>query len=172
MCPELHADGRDLAGRVRARCDPHARVLVEAADVAQPERDEGIDHQLLDLAHVRHGVGHAAAALAGYGADRVADELARPVVGDVAPAVGADEVGADVGGRDEHVAEVGAHAERVYVGVLEQQEVVVGAALEQRPLQVVGLGVGNGAEPADAEAPIGRGHEAEATGGPRRRDRR
>ena len=74
-----------------------------------------------------------AAALAGHGEDRVADELPGTVVGDVAAAVGAHELGADVGRRHEHVAEVGAHAERVHVRVLEQQQVVVGASASNSP---------------------------------------
>ena len=90
--------------------------------------------QLLDRAHVGDGVGHAAAPLAGHGEDRVADELAGPVVGDVAAPVGAHQLGADrrrVGTST--LAEVGPGAERVDVRVLEQQQVVVGARRSNRP---------------------------------------
>ena len=55
----------------------------------QPEVGQRVDHQLLDRAHVGDGVGHAAPALARHRQDRVADELAGAVVGDVAAAVGA-----------------------------------------------------------------------------------
>ncbi len=60
--------------------------------------------------------------------NRVADELARAVVGDVPPAVDSEERGADgrqpVGVR-ENVCLVRAAAERIDVGVLEQEERVL-----------------------------------------------
>src|SRR5262249_56266022 len=46
---------------------------------------------------------------------------------------------------------VGRLAERVHVRVLEQQQVVVGGALEQGPLELVGLPVRDPPEPADAQ---------------------
>ena len=96
---QAHADGRDLRGPV----DPHARVAVEPGRTGEPEVGQRVDQHLLDRAHVGDGVGHAAAPLAGHRQDRVADELARPVVGDVAAAVGADQLGADASGVDQHV---------------------------------------------------------------------
>ena len=114
---QLHADRRDLAV-----LDPHARIPVEASGAAHAEIGERVDQQLLDGAHVRDRVGHAAAALPRHGEDRIADELAGAVIRDVATSIGAHELGAHVRGRHEHVAHVGAHAERVDVRMLEQQQ--------------------------------------------------
>ena len=89
---EAHADGADLA-RVRAvGVDPHARVLGEPSG-ADAEGGQRVDDELLDVADVPGGT-----ELVGDGEDRVADELARTVVGDVAAAADGDELGAD-GGR-------------------------------------------------------------------------
>ena len=77
---EPHADGADLA-RVRpVGVDPHAGVLGEPAR-RHAERRQRVDDQLLDVAHV---LGRAEPVAELH--DRVADELARAVVGDVAAA--------------------------------------------------------------------------------------
>ena len=76
----------------------------------------------------------ATPATVGSDEDRVADELAGAVVGDVAAAVGLHQLGADLGRRHEQVAQVGPHAERVDVRVLEQQQVVVGASVAWSPV--------------------------------------
>src|SRR4029079_13148600 len=52
---------------------------------------------------------------------------------------------------DQHVRSIGGGAERVDVRVLEQQQVVVGGAFVQRPLQPVGLAVGHPSAPARPE---------------------
>ena len=87
---QAHADGADLA-RVRpGDADPHARVLVEAADVGDAELGERADDQPLDGAHVVAGperVGHARRS----GSRRAG----RAVVGDVAAALDRHQLGAD-----------------------------------------------------------------------------
>ena len=83
--------------------------------------------------------------------DRIADELAGPVVGDVAAAVGLHELGADRLGVDQHVLGLGPHAERVDVRVLEQQQVVARSARAEGALQSVGVPVADAPEPADVE---------------------
>ena len=88
---EAHADGADLA-RVRpVGVDPHARVLGQSAGV-DAEGRQRVDDELLDVAHV---LGRAERV--GDRQDRIADELARAVVRDVAAAAHGDEVGADRG---------------------------------------------------------------------------
>jgi hypothetical protein len=79
--------------------------------------------------------------------DRVADELPGAVVRDVAAAVGPHELGSDGSGRDEDVAEIGTRTERVHVGMLEQQQVVVGAALVEPALERVGVAIRDAPEP-------------------------
>ncbi len=152
---QAHADGRDLAV-----LDPHARVAVESGRTGEPEVRERVDQQLLDRAHIGDGVGHAAAPLAGHREDRIADELTRPVVGDVAAAVGTDQLRTDSFGSDEHVGGIGPHAQREDVGMLEQQQMVVGRMLEQRVLQRERIAVAHTTEPPDAQ----RGHGTRAPG--------
>ena len=113
---------------------------------------------------VGHGVGHAPAALAGNGEDRIADQLSGAVVGDVAAPVGPHQLGPDRRRVDEDVGHVGPGAERVDVGVLEQQEPVVGTALEQGVLQVERLPVGHRAEPAHPQG-ARRGGDRRRPGG-------
>jgi hypothetical protein len=100
---------------------------------------------------IGHGVAHASAALAGNREDRVADELARTVVRDIASAVGTDEFGTDVVGCHEDVRGISPHAEREHVRMLEQQKVIVRRALEQRVLQCEGVAVADTTEPPDAQ---------------------
>ena len=88
---------RRSCGATRLRgLDPHAREPGQPADVARAQ--VGRARRCTSCSteqHVGDGVGHAAAPLAGHGEDRVADELARAVVGDVATAVGLHELGTD-----------------------------------------------------------------------------
>ena len=151
---EAHADGRDLARVVAVGVDPDARVLAQPAGPGQADVGQRVDEELFDRAHVGDGVGQPVLPAAPLGRkrhDRVADELARPVVGDVATPVGAHQVGPDVGGWHEDVAHVGPHAQRVDVRVLEQQQVIVGRAGVKGPLQGPRLAVGHLAEPPRAE---------------------
>ena len=94
--------------------------------------------------------------------DRVADELAGPVVGRLAAAVGLDDL--DVGAfRDVQLARLGAPAERDHRRVLEQEDRVrQRAALNgagERPLQLPRLAVGD-----EAEVPDLRGLRHRASG--------
>ena len=126
-----HADGGDLPRVGPVGVDPDAGVLVHAAGAGQPEVGQRVDHHPLQAMHVpgaRRGV-------VGHGDDRVGHQLARPVVGDVAPAVGALERRTDERRVDQHVALVGMGPERVGVRVLEEQEVVVVGLGGQRVLQ-------------------------------------
>ena len=121
------ADVADPDGGDLAIVDPDARELVDGGGAGQAEIGERADEHLLEGVDVRRRVGDTGDGR--QGEDRVADELARSVVGDVAAAVGLDELGADLGGRHEDVAQVGPHTERVHVRMLEQQQVVGGAVL-------------------------------------------
>ncbi len=98
-------------------------------------------------------MGRARGQVVGHGHDRVRHELAGPVVGHVAAAVGALERGPDGARVDEHVALVGVRAERVDVRVLEEQEVVVGGLTGQGVLQRRGLVVRDRPQRADAQHP-------------------
>ncbi len=71
------------------------------------EVGEGGDQDALEPAHVVHNVVDAVFP-PGEGDDRIADQLTRAVVGDIASAVGADEIGADRRGRNQDVVKVGA----------------------------------------------------------------
>ena len=74
------------------------------------------------------------------------------MVGDVTTPVGAGQLGTNCTRRHQQVAEVGPDAQGVDGWVLEEQQVVVGALLEQAALQVERLAVRNPAQPADVEA--------------------
>ena len=89
---EANADRRDLA-RVRAvGVDPDAGVLGETTGTRETELRQRVDEQLLDAVHV---IGRAERVVDRQ--DRVPDELARTVVGDVAAALHGDEIGTDRG---------------------------------------------------------------------------
>ena len=75
------------------------------------------------------------------------------MVGHVAAPVAADQLGPDRRRRHQHVGEIGPDPEGVDVGVLEQEQVVVGRR-EQRLLQGVGVPVPDPPEPAGAERPV------------------
>ncbi len=79
-------DRGDLAGPVAVRIQPHPGGPRDPAGAGQAEVGEGVDHQLLDAVDVTGygGMAH------GHRDDRVAGQLARPVVGDVAAPVGLD----------------------------------------------------------------------------------
>ncbi len=96
----------------------------------------------------------------GHGDDGPGHDLARPVVGDVAAAVGLDDDGVERLGRDEEVLGHRAHAQGVGRRVLEDQQVVV-ARVDQRALEVVGLGEGDAARGgAGAASPLAPDVEA------------
>ena len=140
---EPHTDGADLARRARSVEDPHPGIALGAARMRQAEIGEDVDHELLHAMHVaRRGVGAH-----GHTEDRVADQLAGAVVRHVATAIGLDQLGPHRRGRHEHMVERGAHAERVDVRVLEEEQVVV-RVLEQGVLERVRVAVAHASEPA------------------------
>ena len=95
---EPHPDRADLARVGPGDADPHTGVLVEAADVAEPELGEaGHDHPLdrADVLGSAHRVGDVD--------DRIPDELPRAVVRDVATAFHGHQLGTHRRRLDEHV---------------------------------------------------------------------
>ena len=94
--------------------------------------------------------------------DRIADELAGPVVGDVAAAVGLHELRADRLGVRQHVLGLGSHAERVDVRVLQEEQVFAPTAFAEGALQNVGVPVPDPPEPADVELSAGRAQSSAA----------
>ena len=85
--------------------EPHAGEPVEPAGVRQTEFAQRVDQQPLDTAHVRRRAEPVVDVQ-----DRVADELAGAVVGDVAAALDRHEFGADRGRLAlQVVVEVGPH---------------------------------------------------------------
>ena len=116
-----HADGADLARARARRRRPTRPGSRPAGRRVTPNARQRVDDQLLDVAHVLGGAEPVADV-----DDRIADELARAVVGDVAAAADADQLGAD--GRRiaaQVVAEVRARPVREHVRVLEQQQVLL-----------------------------------------------
>ncbi len=110
-----------------------------------PEAAQGVDDQLLEPVDV----GRPCAGAVVHVHHRVDDQLARPVVGDVAAAVGPHQLGADRRRCRQHVGRVGPHAQGVDVGVLEDEQIVVVRPLGQRSLDRPRLGVGDPSQPAD-----------------------
>ena len=87
--------------------------------------------------------------------DRVRDQLAGPVVGDLAAALHAqhlDPAGGELVGGREHVGVVRLATQRQHRGVLEEQQLVVDPAVRagrrEALLQVPGLAIGDPAQPA------------------------
>ena len=115
-----------------------------------------IEH-VLEPAHVRDDVALARPPLRERD-DRVADELARAVIRDVAAAVGVDELGADRRGIAQDVLALRARTERVHVRVLLQQQVLLVGVLVHRALQRLRLAVRDEPEPAHLQR--GRGRHA------------
>ncbi len=143
---ETHADGADLARVGSGGVDPHPGIFGETAG-ADAERGEGVDDHLLDVADVAGGI-----ELVGDGEDRIADELARTVIGDVATAAHRDQLGADVGGlAPQVVGEVRPRSVGEHVRVLEEQQVLFGAAAEERLLHRQGLAVGHAPQPPNPQ---------------------
>ena len=114
------------------------------------------DQHLFQVAHVAVHV----AAIGLQVDDRVADDLAGAVVGDVAAAAGLVHLdaarGQRLGGRENvRSAAVAAHAERQDVRMLDEQQQIADAAraplLDERALQRQRVGVRHEAEPPDLE---------------------
>ena len=139
-----HADRRDLLV-----ADPHAGVPGRARRIDAEVGQRGNQHRF-EPADVRDDIALTGAPL-GERDDRIADELTRPVIRDVAPAIRVDELGTDRRRVAQHMGEIGARPEGVHVRMLLQQQIVVGCALVDRALQRLGLPVRNQPEPARVE---------------------
>ena len=137
-----------LRGAGPVGVDPHARVARPAARRGRPSSAR-VSITTCSIA-VRRGAGTERGA-GGHVDDRVADQLARPVVGDVAAPVGSHQLGPDRGRVDEHVGRVGVHPERVDVRVLEQQQVVVAARGRAGRAAARAPRVGDPTQPANPE---------------------
>ena len=157
---ELHADGRHLAGPVPLGFHPHPRVPVQATHVGQAQVAAHRHHDLLHGPDVGRGVGHPATPLSRKVEQRVADQLAGSVIGDVAAPVGLHHLGTDLGRRSQQVIQAGPQPERVDGVVLQQKQVVLGRS--RRPgvdplLEGQGIAVADPPQPSDPERPIGSG---------------
>ena len=131
----MHADRGDLARAARTSQTPVRPVDPRRLDL---ERADRADDRLLEVAAVALHV----LAVPVQVEDRVADELAGPVEGRLAAAVGLDEL--DLGPRrDVHLARLGAASERDRRRVLEEEHRVGDRALpdrcRERPLERPGL---------------------------------
>ncbi len=155
----IDVQGEPVAGPVPGDPDANGGDLLVADPDAGPPVDapgrdaevgERADEDLLELAHVSDDVADPGAG-SGDGDDRVADQLAGPVVGDVAAPVGLHQPRADRGRGDEHVGRVGAGAEGEDVVVLEQQESVDRAPSVEGPLEEVCFVVADVSEPSDPQ---------------------
>ncbi|MEI2706597.1 MAG: hypothetical protein V9E89_15410 [Ilumatobacteraceae bacterium] len=146
----------DLAWVGSGHPDPHPWVLGEDPGVVDPEIAEGGNDDALDGGHVAGGVQRVMGV-----DDGVADELAGAVVGDVTTALDADQFGVDGGGVDAHVhRQIGARPVGEDVRVLQQQQMVLGAVVEQRLLQGQRLAVRNPPQPAGPQRGDARGQSS------------
>jgi hypothetical protein len=108
----------------RARgVDPDTRETFQPAGIGEAEAGQGVDDQLFDLVDI----GRSRARPRLDRQDRVPDELARPVVSDVAATVHPEQFGPDACRVDQHVLGVGPDPRRVDMGVLQEQQPVVSA---------------------------------------------
>ena len=134
-----------LRGSGPCGVEPHTGELVEPTGVGQPQFGERVDDQTLDVADVRRRPETVVDV-----DDRVADELAGTVVGDVAAALHRDEFRAD---RRRLAAQVGRQVGPAAVGehvrMFEQQQMLSAAVLEQGRLDRERLAVRHSAQPAD-----------------------
>ena len=138
----------------------HTPVQPGFAPGRDPEVGEGPDEDLFDGPHVGNdplGVGQSN--------DRVSDQLAGTVVGDVSSPVDVEALGSDLDqslGGDQQVGAVAVAPQRVDVGMFLQQQVVGGAPssvppLPEGPLQVPGLLVREASQPSrPQESVVGR----------------
>ena len=142
---DAHADGGDLFV-----ADPHAGKPLDAP-ARNPILGDRTDQHLFDVAHVAVHV----TAIRLEVDDRVADQLARPVIGHVAAApclMDFDGVCCALRFVCEDVRRVGAASEREDVRVFEQQQLLVAfaaaQALDGLLLQAQAVGVTRQSEPA------------------------
>jgi hypothetical protein len=125
---------------------PDAGTVRKPTGAAEPEITDCVDHELLDGVDVRR---HRAKAHRDI-EDRVPDELARTVIGDIATAVGVDKLCTDGLRIGKDMLGLGAHAEGVHVRVLEQEQVLRATRFVQSSLQGMSVPVPDAAEPPDA----------------------
>ena len=151
-----HADRCQLAVPI----DPDSRMAFQACRL-DTERGRGVDDRGLQDAHVAAQVERIAELH-----DRVGNELAGAMEGDVAASVDADQLRADLAqaiGRGEHVRRVAASADGVDREVLEEQQPVADPApatlIGQLVLQLPGRPVGDGAEVLDRQEPAVGGQQ-------------
>ena len=86
------------------------------------------------------------------GEDRVTDELARAVVGDVTAPLDGDQLGADCRGIALEVrGQVGTRPVGEHMGMLQEQQVPAPAVVEQGGLDLEGLSIRNASEPPKPE---------------------
>ena len=138
------ADGGDLAGSSTTGVDPDPRIVAEPAGTRQAHVGQRVDDELLHGVHVVAG----GARNRRHTDDRIADQLAGAVIGDVASPIGSHQLGPDRLRADQNVLGPSPHAERVDVGMLEEKQIVVAGPREQRPLERVGVVVADPSEPA------------------------
>ena len=144
-----NADGADLAGTVSLGIQPHARVAAEAAGAGQAQIAQDVNDELLDAVNVA-GRGVAAH---GHRQDRVADELARSVIGDIAAPVAGYQLGADRGRVHEDVLGPRPHAEGVDVGMLQEEQPVIQPRGPQAALEGQAVLVAHPTQPARPQGP-------------------
>jgi hypothetical protein len=141
------ADGADLPRSLSARVEPNPRATWQAPGAGEPEIGERVDEDLFHRVHV----GRDRASDERHGDDRVADELARAVVGDVAAAVGSLVLGTVHARLCEKVLGTGPHPKRVDVAVLEQEQVLRVAVPEERVLHRECVAIADATKPADVK---------------------
>ncbi len=134
----------------------HAPESAFIARAFQAEIGGRANHDFFEIAHVFVHI----TAIGLQVDDRVADYLAGPVIGDVAPAarlVQLDLTGGEQLGRGEQMRprRIGFDAKRDDVGMLEQEKEIGHVPgpplLDERTLHIAGNGVGNHAQPPDFE---------------------
>ena len=114
-----NADSRYLA-RPPAGIDPYAGMAIEASTPIEAQIGQGVDEQLLDLTDVGHRVCHTTAPTRN-GEHRIADQLARAVISDVAATINPLLARADLLGIHQKMIEIGIGSAGEDVVVLEQQ---------------------------------------------------
>ena len=146
------------------RSPTHAPLKPGDAAGMHPVGRTQADHHRLEIAHVAMDVLSIRLEVE----DRIADQLSRAVIGDVAAASGLDDLdaarGQRLGGGDDVRPGLGElHAERDDMGMFEQQQRVgdaIGAPVfDEGLLQVERFAVGDQAEAADSKSRTGTLHD-------------
>ena len=146
---DAHTDRGDLAGLWRVGVKPDAGVPVISRRFGKPEVSQRLDQKVLDRRNKLRGVGKPTAA-PGHVKNRISDELARCMHGDIATAVDFTDNGIDSGRIDQDIGRITTATEGEHRWVFQEQQVIAAAAL-QLQLQRVGLVVGNATEPSNTE---------------------